>query len=922
MLNNNSEEKILLEDDYEEMCKTINDDVIASTKKEYWSRMNELEKKLILKSLEIENNLLVDSMPDKEFEGSEINNLKHGSSKMSNSTFNINNHKRNVFQKFIDYNSIPAVSPVTDIEFLINSLTSVNKKINDNKFFELYSEAFKYIYCWRSVNGDGNCFYRAVMFLVIERAILKNDLFYFRYLLTDVINAIQYISFKKLKSVYSDLFGNKYKNDEIQFLVGLMLIYEKMIFDNSKIEKDQPINSNTGIKNNQINQTVNDSFINQYSNPAYEVFLKLCIHNDDFGYFDVWLIIYLRFKIFRLVEEKHKYLYFNDSLEIGLTISDNYVAMEGSNPNFRDYFKEDLLKLNTFAEKCSIFLPSFIAKLNLYLINFDTTNLTSVEKVKAIAPTIKLNGKECDSIYVVYKNRNHYDVGYTKDFCFGQLQQFYQNSSQDSPKLVNTGKILKTALNLLQYKNKEVNTLMPDKTKLYSYVNEQKAMKTEKKRENTHKINADDFKDEFFFYFNCCKDSFRVNVKDFLKNSKTYKNDFSDLIKLCQQNKENFKLEYKSPNADAKSEQSDQNSEDCDTGDEKSQGDEDNDNIIKNTKKTNKNRELSIIFEKIGKLTRFSCLFPVKCFKCFLKETIKKHIEIIVNHRLKIINQTFNPQNNEVNDNVISTGKSNTKSSNTLDFDSKKIKEDIMEVHFDDVKVGFINAINKNEKDFVNLAEKAEAEEPDLTIVFKDILLSKLTTIIYNINKDFDLPKFLIEIINKIKSISCIECHKTFKKEDNVFCDNNKSFLSCSCFICSYECFQQYCENNQMETNSTNQKLDDLKIKYQCQCSKVLTIEDNQIIKFLLGFKKICMLCGSQVSKENVKQVTIDNEKNMTRGLKIKIKVINNNNKEVFEKIRISFPNFCHSLCFKCYTLSYVDVKLKPCKICNVTHSC
>ena len=81
-----------------------------------------------------------------------------------------------------------SVGGITPLEHLIEKNYNMNPEYAqemNNKYI-----AFKnYINSYREVNGDGNCFYRAVMFRYFELLILNNQINYLKNVICDVINS-------------------------------------------------------------------------------------------------------------------------------------------------------------------------------------------------------------------------------------------------------------------------------------------------------------------------------------------------------------------------------------------------------------------------------------------------------------------------------------------------------------------------------------------------------------------------------------------------------------------------------------------------------------------------------------------------------------------------------------------------------------
>ena len=69
-----------------------------------------------------------------------------------------------------------AIGPISSLEHLIEISTGVNDSTLHStiyKKYEMYKDVF---YMWRKVKGDGNCFYRAVIFRYLEIIVLNCDL--------------------------------------------------------------------------------------------------------------------------------------------------------------------------------------------------------------------------------------------------------------------------------------------------------------------------------------------------------------------------------------------------------------------------------------------------------------------------------------------------------------------------------------------------------------------------------------------------------------------------------------------------------------------------------------------------------------------------------------------------------------------------
>ena len=142
---------------------------------------------------------------------------------------------------------------IGDVDCLENFLYKYHLENNE----EISSKSYKYFPYWRSVESDGNSFYRAAMFAVIENFIVKN--------LREQLNQI-------ISEITCDRFIQIYKDKEIDYKIPFYILSTILfLLENNKIEE------------------------------AYFLFIKSYWLKDNS--FDNMLIIYLRYICFDYVKE-------------------------------------------------------------------------------------------------------------------------------------------------------------------------------------------------------------------------------------------------------------------------------------------------------------------------------------------------------------------------------------------------------------------------------------------------------------------------------------------------------------------------------------------------------------------------------------------------------------------------------------------
>ena len=263
-----------------------------------------------------------------------------------------------------------AIGSLFPLERLIESNFNHDSDFS-NEMIAKYNLYRKYIYNYRTIKGDGNCYYRAVMFRYFEIIILNKEIF-----------LLQNIIFDMKKSFYSN-----------------EIISRKEIKMNTIFKPELPL---------KIMFIILDLIKKNNEELAHLIFLKslLICPIFDFG-----LIFYFRYIIYSYIKENEDKLYLkNFPIKIGNLLPSKYETEDGQFL-FNSFYQNYLLKMFMDAEKIIIYLTPFILGINLDIIIFDDES----EIIKKINYDGKPDFEFDDKIFLMNK-KNHYEIIYSKNY--------------------------------------------------------------------------------------------------------------------------------------------------------------------------------------------------------------------------------------------------------------------------------------------------------------------------------------------------------------------------------------------------------------------------------------------------------------------------------------------------------------------------
>jgi hypothetical protein len=276
------------------------------------------------------------------------------------------------------------IGPISTLDFLVESSYKSNKSHKES-MMNLIIKLENAIFRWRSIGGDGNCYFRGVMFAYLEYIILNAD---FKLLRKLILECKNYCS-DKIFTNYMNL--HKIKSD--LSLKILVIIYLEL---------------------SKFNQTKDQMNIQL----AYEYFLKSINFNPAF---DLFLIYFFRFKMFNFIKKSENKLYSKEfSVKIGNLLPAEYESEEGEF-YWEKFYEDYLMKLYKDAEKIVIYLTPFILEINVKILIYDIQG-SVIEQTKEFPCPVN-NHQALPNITLLLK-KNHYDLIYEESY-FQKFNRFF-----------------------------------------------------------------------------------------------------------------------------------------------------------------------------------------------------------------------------------------------------------------------------------------------------------------------------------------------------------------------------------------------------------------------------------------------------------------------------------------------------------------
>ena len=279
----------------------------------------------------------------------------------------------------INVNSIAqAVGPFTNLDYLLEESYSFDSQYK-NEILEKKKILEKILF-YRKIRGDGNCFYRCIIFQLFEFIILNNKID----LLRGIINEI-YQCFEN--KISSNILNDKRNKINSKLILRILIIIYLNLRDNN-IEK------------------------------AYKIF---CFSINSCKHFDLGIIWYYRFTLYNyILRNQNKSFSPEFDVFIGNLLPEQFEKNEQF--LYDNFFDDYLLKLYTDAEKIVIYLTPYIfgVKLNIFMFDGNSIQQFNYEGKSNLDVNLEIN---------IINKKAHYELLYSKQYYeeYKNYFDFYKN---------------------------------------------------------------------------------------------------------------------------------------------------------------------------------------------------------------------------------------------------------------------------------------------------------------------------------------------------------------------------------------------------------------------------------------------------------------------------------------------------------------
>jgi len=348
---------------------------------------------------------------------------------------------------------------------------------------------------WRGVAGDGNCFYRSVIFSWLEYLIFNKKINILKIVMTNLYVKFN-VSYPKLKDLPPQYKKNFITEEKYVALTILEIIIRLLNQNNIK-----------------------------------EAYITLLKAFNVTRIFDRVMIFYLRFLLYEYISDNQDKLFKKDfPVLLGNLLPQEYETPDGKFL-YKEYFLNDLLKFYTCAEKLAVFLVPFVLKVNLNIVFYYFGKDCDIEN-KFFSSELPNKDKKFDTINVLYR-KAHYDVCYFNEYynkyqnlldIYCTLNTKFQEDYYilDPNDIITKEKILYKMIPYDENKSLLFNRVLYEKQK--HTANTKKNDKQEKQEKQENKVDMDETKKYSKFIYDGIVNN-NSNIKCFICNKNIEKED-------------------------------------------------------------------------------------------------------------------------------------------------------------------------------------------------------------------------------------------------------------------------------------------------------------------------------------------------------------------------------------------------------------
>ena len=291
----------------------------------------------------------------------------------------------NYFKDYIITDNKYKIGCVSSLNFLIESTYFFRNNNEESLQFD-FKELNPYLHKYRNIKGDGECFYRGLIFSLLENIILTNN---------------------------------------IMQMKELLILYYEKINKNNKLIKEKDFLTIINKMNISIVSEIMYILIKLMENDvskAYEVLLKVFLFCKDF---DFGLIFFTRYLIYEYIAQNEDKIYSKQyQVEVGCLLPDDYVVDRGDKNEyfFENFYSLQLMVPKTFAEKIVLYVVPYVFNINMNILIYDYGIGGEISNIheKVFLNENNINSKT--QINLLFR-KSHYDVYYKKDFYEKYKQQ-------------------------------------------------------------------------------------------------------------------------------------------------------------------------------------------------------------------------------------------------------------------------------------------------------------------------------------------------------------------------------------------------------------------------------------------------------------------------------------------------------------------
>ena len=278
-----------------------------------------------------------------------------------------------LYKDFNPREVIYRIGTLSSLDFLIETTYHSDPNYINNMFTDK-TQLEKYIYKFRSILGDGDCFYRSLIFSFLENIILTNN---------------------------------------ITLMKEFIILFEKKInIENPLIKKKEYLKDIGNIRIKFILKILNIlyEYMSQKNENTYIVLLKLFLYCQDF---DSGIIYFTRYLLYEYISSNENKLFSKENqIDIGCLLPEQFVIDKGNKSEylFEDFYCLQLMTPKTFAEKIVIYIAPYVFNCNINILVYDYGDKPYIkEKI------INTGKTPIFTINLLFRKK-HYDIYYKKDF--------------------------------------------------------------------------------------------------------------------------------------------------------------------------------------------------------------------------------------------------------------------------------------------------------------------------------------------------------------------------------------------------------------------------------------------------------------------------------------------------------------------------